>query len=61
MRVLNVTPCLLYPTGRRANTNCIGGWVGLRPDLDGRENPPPHWWWRRCLTPDHPVHNKLLY
>ena len=31
------------PPGKRPGTHCIGGWVGHRASLDGRENlaPPP--------------------
>jgi hypothetical protein len=31
------------PKGKRPGALFIGGWVGLRADLDGREKPRPHW------------------
>jgi len=39
--VVNTTPQPLYPQ-ERPGTHCIGGWVGLRNDLDrcGKSHPP---------------------
>ena len=34
--VVNATPRPLYPQ-ERTGTHCIGGWVGSRAGLDGRE------------------------
>ena len=30
------------PPGKRPGTHCIGGWVGPRASLDGREKSRPH-------------------
>jgi hypothetical protein len=31
------------PPGKRPDTHCIGGWLGLRAGLDGCGKPRPHW------------------
>jgi hypothetical protein len=40
------------PPGKRAVTHCVGGWVGLRADLDGCE---------KSRSPDRPARSEWLY